>query len=218
MSDLTTVHLVRHGEVHNPDKVLYGRMGGFRLSERGQQMAGIVAGFLEGTEADIAGVVSSPLLRAQQTASPIASAYGLEITTDERLIEAGNSFEGTTVGSNPAQLVNPKWWPRLINPVRPSWGEPYVEQAARMSAAVEDARDAFPGREVVLVSHQLPIWVTRLSYEGRRLWGDPRKRQCTLCSITSIVFDADGEFQATYYREPAIHLAKTFSAEGWSAK
>ena len=43
MSERTVVHLLRHGEVHNPDKILYGRIAGFRLSDNGRDQADIVA-------------------------------------------------------------------------------------------------------------------------------------------------------------------------------
>jgi broad specificity phosphatase PhoE len=213
----TTVHLLRHGEVHNPGRVLYGRLDGYRLSERGQEMASTVAKALAAAGHDVVAVTASPLQRAQETAAPVAAAFGLEVGTDERLVEAGNAFEGTTVGSNPKQLLNPRWWRLVWNPFRPSWGEPYQEQAERMQAAVDAARAAHEGHEVVLVSHQLPIWVTRLAYEGRHLWHDPRKRQCTLASLTSLRFE-EGELAGIEYSEPAGHLATSLSKGAWSVK
>ncbi|MGW8567543.1 histidine phosphatase family protein [Isoptericola sp. NPDC055881] len=201
----TTVHLVRHGEVHNPDGVLYGRIPGYRLSDRGQAMARRVAEHLSGTGHDVAGVVASPLQRAQETATPTAEAFGLTLATDDRLIEAGNHLQGTTIGSNPAQLAHPRWWRYLWNPLRPSWGEPYAEQVARMRAAVDDARRAYAGHEVVLVSHQLPVWVTRRSFEARSLAHDPRRRECSLASMTSLRFDGD-TFVGLHYTEPAADL------------
>ncbi|GAA4725035.1 histidine phosphatase family protein [Isoptericola chiayiensis] len=201
----TTVHLLRHGEVHNPDGVLYGRIPGYRLSERGQQMAHRVAGHLSDAGRDVVGVVASPLQRAQETARPTAAAFDLELATDDRLVEAGNRFEGSTIGKNPGQLLNPRYWALLWNPLRPSWGESYADQVTRMRAAVEDARRAFDGHEVVLVSHQLPVWVTRLSYTGRRLAHDPRRRECSLASLTSLTFDGD-RFVGMHYTEPAADL------------
>jgi broad specificity phosphatase PhoE len=182
----TTVHLVRHGEVHNPERILYGRLPGYRLSDRGEQMAQRVGAHLAG--ADVALVRSSPLLRAQQTAAPIAAAHDLEITTDQRLIESGNHFEGQRMGHGDAKLTDPRNWRWFLNPFRPSWGEPYREQVARVVAAVHQARAEAEGREAVLVLHQLPIWVTRRSAEGEPLFHDPRKRQCGLCSVTSLRF------------------------------
>ena len=213
----TTVHLLRHGEVHNPDRVLYGRLPGYRLSDRGQEMARVVAAALTEQQRDVTAVVSSPLQRAQETAAPTAAAFGLQVTTDERLLEAGNDFEGSTIGSNPRQLLNPRYWAMLRNPFRPSWGEPYREQADRVLAAAADARDANLGHEVVLVSHQLPIWVARRAAEGKRLWHNPKNRQCTLCSLTSLHYD-DDELVGVEYSEPAGHLAQSLSKGAWSVR
>src|SRR5690554_1857956 len=202
----TTVHLLRHGEVHNPGGVLYGRLEGFRLSERGQEMAGRVAEVLHGNGHDVRLVVASPLQRAQETALPTAQAFGLEVVTDERLIEAANDFEGTTVGTQRAALASPKYWRRYVNPARPSWGEPYRDQVARMTAAVGAARRRLPaGGEALLVSHQLPIWVTRLFLERRPLWHDPRKRQCALASLTSLTFEGHRLVGLGYW-EPAADI------------
>ncbi|OIQ83511.1 phosphoserine phosphatase 1 [mine drainage metagenome] len=204
----TTVHLIRHGEVHNPEGVLYGRLPGYRLSDRGLAMARKVADHLagEGPErADITVVVASPLERAQQTATPIAEAFGLAIRSDERLIEADNYFQGLTFGVGDGSLRHPRHWRHLINPFRPSWGEPYREQADRVLAAVDAARALADGHEAVLVSHQLPIWVTRLSVEHRRLWHDPRRRECSLASMTSLDFDGD-RLVRVRYSEPAAEL------------
>jgi broad specificity phosphatase PhoE len=203
----TTVHLVRHGEVDNPEGVLYGRLPNYHLSERGRAMAEIVADHLAGR--DIAVVTSSPMERAQETAAPIAERHGLPVGLDDDLIEAGNHFQGLRFGVGDGSLRHPRHWPRLVNPFRPSWGEPYAEVAARMmravTAATAAARSAGPGREAVLVSHQLPVWVTRLHLEGRRLWHDPRKRECSLCSVTSLTYAGD-RLLSLSYAEPAVAL------------
>lgn len=199
----TTVHLLRHGEVHNPQKVLYGRLPGYYLSDLGHKMAERAAEALAGH--DIVAVVSSPMERAQQTAAPLASRLSLEVGIDPNLIEADNVFEGKQVSVGDGVLKQPKAWPRLWNPFRPSWGEPYVEVVARMRRAVLDARAQARGHEAVLVSHQLPIWVIRLAAEHRPLWHDPRRRQCTLASLTSLTFD-DDELVMISYTEPAKDL------------
>ena len=175
MSEQTVVHLMRHGEVHNPAKILYGRLPGFRLSDAGAEMAVVAAKWFAGR--DVTHLVSSPLERAQQTAAPIAEEFSLPVTIDERLIEAGNAFEGLRVGVGDGALRAPRHWWKLRNPFRPSWGEPYVEIAARMLAAVEAARDAARGHEAVLVSHQLPIWTVRLHLQGRRCRPGRRRRR-----------------------------------------
>ena len=196
----TTVHLLRHGEVFNPDGILYGRLPGFRLSDDGLQMARDAAKALAGR--DVTEVVSSPLQRAQETAGPIAEVFGVEISTDDRLIESENAFEGTQFGVGDGALKNPSNWPLLRNPFRPSWGEEYLAVARRMLHAAEDARDRNLGHEVVCVSHQLPIWTLRRYVEGRRLWHRPDRRQCGLASLTSLTWDDERLVQVTY-SEPA---------------
>jgi broad specificity phosphatase PhoE len=196
----TLVHLLRHGEVHNPDKVLYGRLPGFRLSERGQRQAKVVAEAL--AEEDITVVLSSPLERAQQTAAPVAAAHGVPVLVEPNLIEAGNDFEGQRFSVGDGVFRRPAAWPKLINPFRPSWGEPYVDIAARMRAAVARARSLAAGHVAVCVSHQLPIWTLRRSLEGKHLWHDPRQRQCALASLTTLVYDGD-QLAELRYREPA---------------
>jgi broad specificity phosphatase PhoE len=199
-TEQTVVHLLRHGEVHNPGKVLYGRLPGFRLSSTGEAMASAAAEWFAGK--DVTHLVSSPLERAQQTAAPIAEALALPVAIDERLIEAGNAFEGMVVAGGAGVFRAPRNWWKLRNPFEPSWGEPYVEIAARMLAAVEAARDAARGGEAVLVSHQLPIWTVRLHVEGRRYLHDPRRRQCALASVTSLTYEGD-RIRAVDYAEPA---------------
>ena len=199
----TIVHLVRHGEVHNPEGVLYGRRDGFHLSTRGRAMADRVAEALKGN--DITIIRSSPLERAQETAAPLASALGLEVGREARVIESTNRFEGLTFGKGNNALRNPLLWRHLYNPFRPSWGEAYKGIVERMMAAVHDARRAATGHEAVVVSHQLPIWTTRLAAEKRSFLHDPRKRQCTLCSLTSFHF-VDDRLDRISYSEPAGDL------------
>ena len=199
----TIVHMLRHGEVYNPDGVLYGRLPGYKLSDLGHRMAERAAGFF--ALRDIAEVVASPLERAQQTAGPVAATHDLPIGQDERIIEAASHFEGLTFGVGDGSFRHPRHWKYLRNPFRPSWGEPYEAIAARMLAAAADSRDRVPGRESVLVSHQSPIWLSRLKAEGRRLWHDPRKRQCSLASVTSLIYE-DGRIVRIEYSEPAKDL------------
>lgn len=207
----STVHLVRHGEVQNPDRVLYGRLPGFHLSDRGYAMADRIAEhFVARKEsgANIASVAASPLLRAQETAMPTARALGLTLLEEPRVIEADNRFEG--LSDIKQRLKDPKMWPFLINPFRPSWGEKYGAQVIRIVEAVKIHRDLAvklngDGAEAIIVSHQLPIWVTRLSAEGKPLWHDPRKRECSLASITSLHFDGD-RLVGVDYTEPCADL------------
>ncbi|MBQ0866669.1 histidine phosphatase family protein [Streptomyces sp. A73] len=200
---VTVVHVMRHGEVHNPEGILYGRLPGYHLSDLGRRMADRVAEHLD--RRDITHVVASPLERAQETAAPIAKTHGLDVGTDQRLLEAGNVFQGKTFGVGDGALRSPENWRHLRNPFRPSWGEPYIDQVVRMRGAIESAKDAARGHEAVCVSHQLPIWILRSFVEHRRLWHDPRRRQCTLASLTSFTFLGD-RIVSVGYTEPARDL------------
>lgn len=209
-----TVHLLRHGEVHNPAHVVYGRLPDYHLSEKGARMAEAAAADLARRVQDgdrIVLLACSPLTRTRETAAPVARELDLEVRTDERLIEPANHFQGLHVTGR--ELAKPKHWPYMLNPLRPSWGEPYKEQVERMAQAVRElARDAVrrggDGAQAVAVSHQLPIWLTRLSAQGRPLPHDPRRRECNLASLTSFTFeDVDAaQVPEVSYREPAAHL------------
>lgn len=202
-AERTVVHVLRHGEVFNPTKVLYGRLPNFYLSELGLEMANRAAEFF--ATRDVTYVVSSPLERAQQTAQPTVQKFGLELQIDERLIEADNVFEGQRVAVGDGALREPRAWKYLWNPWRPSWGEPYKQIAERMTGAIETARDAARGHEAVCISHQLPIWIARLAAEKKSFLHWPTHRQCSLASVTSFVFEGDN-LVAIEYREPAADL------------
>lgn len=208
---VATVHLVRHGEVFNPGGVLYGRLPNFGLSEKGHAMAQLVAEHFAARAEQghrVVRLAASPLQRAQETAAPISAALGLDVVEEPRVIEAFSKLEG--LDKIAVRLRNPKRWPLLVNPARPSWGEPYKDQVARVAGAVKQHRDealalAGDGAEVVIVSHQLPIWVTRVASEGRSLALNAFRRECTLASVTSLNFK-DGELVSLDYTEPAASL------------
>lgn len=200
----SSVHVIRHGEVENPKNILYGRMPGWHLSERGKEMALALGEWSKAI--DLGALHVSPLQRAQETAAPIAAAHDIEITTDERLIEASNVFEGKPFGIGDGALRHPRAWRHLWNPLRPSWGEPYLELVPRMLAAVFSAHEDAGDQDAICVSHQLPIWILRSAVEGRRFFHDPRKRECTLASVTTFHFDDENMISGVSYSEPARHL------------
>lgn len=202
----TVVHLVRHGEVHNPDRVLYGRLGGFGLTARGEADAAAVAARL--AKRDVVRIVASPLERTRQTAAPLAVACSLPVVSDHRLVEASSVLEGRRVDMHRSMLLQPHLWSALWNPWRPSWGEPYRAVAARMWQAVTEVRAHARGHEAVLVSHQMPIWVTRRRAQGTRLAHHPRRRQCELASITSLSFLGDNVTHVEYWYPTADHARR----------
>lgn len=179
------IHLIRHGEVHNPGAVLYGRLPHFHLSERGRAMAAEAAAELKKQKRNVTAIYVSPLLRTRESAEPIEATFGLTAHTDERIIEPWNLFEGRRL-STAHVLARPHLYKLVRNPRRPSWGEPYDQIAARMFSALEDAWKSVPDGDVVLVSHQLPIEMIYRSLVGKKLAHSPRSRRTRLSSITSL--------------------------------
>ena len=199
----TIVHLVRHGEVHNPTKVLYGRLPEFHLSSRGRSQAARTAQSFTGH--DVTYLAASPLTRAQETAEPVAEVTGLAVETDEDLIESWNHYEGLRTKGWRSQLWNPVRWQLMSNPMLPSWGEPYEEILARMTDAIARARAAAEGHEAILLSHQLPIVMVQRAAREQRLAHNPTQRQCDLASVSSLIFH-DETLTELKYSEPAQEI------------
>jgi broad specificity phosphatase PhoE len=200
------IHLVRHGEVFNPRRVLYGRLPGFGLSDLGHEMARSAAADLVGRRRSVSAVYASPLQRTQESAQPISQAFELPIIAEPRVIEPTNRFEGLSMRGRSSALRDPRTWPWLRNPTLPSWGEPYASIRIRMLAAMSDAYNSVESGDVVIVSHQLPIWTTHLAIAGKPLFHDPRRRRCELSSVTS--FERLGNrWVETGYVDPAADLA-----------
>lgn len=194
----------------NPDGILYGRLPGFGLSKLGHRMAQAAADDLRERSRPVSALRVSPLQRTRESAAPIAAEFGLEPVVDERIIEPTNRFEGTRMKR---AVRNPAYWPYLVNPLRPSWGEAYTSIERRMMAAIHDAFDSVESGDVVLVSHQLPIWVAHLSVAGGRYAHDPRKRRCALSSITTFErVNADSQVP-TDQGEPPVHPGRTPEAQ-----
>lgn len=198
---------MRHGEVENPDRVLYGRLPGFVLSERGHEMADAAAKALLAQDREIARVLASPLERAQQSARPLASAFGRDLETEARVIEPTNWFEGKPNHGRDAAFKNPKYWHKFWNPFLPSWGEPYRLIADRMRASMDDLWHSTESGDIVVVSHQSPIWMAHLDIAKKPLFHDPRSRRCDLSSITSFE-KHDGTWVEVDYQNPAEPLLK----------
>ncbi len=193
------LHLVRHGEVHNPSRVLYGRLPGYGLSADGRRMARQAAEYLHSLERPVSALVCSPLQRTQESAEPFTEIFGIEPVIDDRVIEPTNVFEGKRMAR---ALVNPWNWRHLRKPALPSWGEPYADVVGRMNKAMTEVWEGADSGDVVIVSHQLPIWITHLAVAGLPLRHDPRARRCALSSVTSFEM-IDGKWTETAYAEPA---------------
>lgn len=216
----TTIHLVRHGEVFNPDHVLYERLDGFHLSDRGRRMADATGRYIAQSPQinTAAAVYSSPLDRTRETAEIILGHLNnerigrgetrIELATDERLIEAGNEFRGRRIGHGDGALWRPENLALVRNLYKPSWGESYRHIAERMSDFVSQKIDEYPGKQIIVVSHESPIWTFRHLLEKGRPEHNMLLRHTALASITSITFDdASHRVMSITYVDPAAHVA-----------
>jgi broad specificity phosphatase PhoE len=201
------IHLVRHGEVHNPEGVLYGRLPNFGLSDLGHKMAAEAANQLQNSGRKITALYCSPLQRTRESANPIAKAFGLTAIIDEKFIEPHNIFEGKVI-RGARILLKPHLWFHLRNPSEPSWGEPYEHIVARMNEGILEAAEQVAHGDLVIVSHQLPIWMVHSLAVGAKYPHNPTQRRCALSSITSFEIK-DGKLVEVDYRDPSEALRES---------
>ena len=189
---------MRHGEVNNPGGVLYERLPNFGLTSKGRDLA--QSALRHVPLSSISRLVVSPLQRARESMEPWEKSTGLTAIVDDRVIEPWNEFRGMALDGGLSLATRPDLWKFLINPLQPSWGEPYQDIAQRMLAAMRDAADSVDGGDVVIVSHQLPIWMVHRAMADKPLAHLPGTRRCSLSSVTSFqVHPAD--FVEFGYRE-----------------
>ncbi len=204
------IHLVRHGEVFNPGRVLYGRIPGFGLSDLGVRMATLAASDLAARDRTYSRIIASPLQRTRESAEPVSLALGLTVDIDERIIEPTNEFEGNQMRGRDSAVLKPRNWKYLLNPFRPSWGEPYRSIVNRMMTAIVEAGESVSDGDVVLVSHQLPIWMVNRHLSRKSLAHFPGSRECSLSSITTLEWldpaNPSAGLHVVGYVEPANEL------------
>jgi broad specificity phosphatase PhoE len=204
------IHLVRHGEVFNPGRVLYGRIPGFGLSDLGVRMATLAASDLAARDRTYSRIIASPLQRTRESAEPVSLALGLAVDIDERIIEPTNEFEGNQMRGRDSAVLKPRNWKYLLNPFRPSWGEPYRSIVNRMMTAIIEAGESVSDGDVVLVSHQLPIWMVNRHLSRKSLAHFPGSRECSLSSITTLEWldpaNRSAGLHVVGYVEPANEL------------
>jgi broad specificity phosphatase PhoE len=197
--------MLRHGHVHNPDRVVYERLPDFHLSEEGSDMANRMSKFIQHHKllVDIEHIISSPLDRTIETARPIVDALKIPLLLDDRLLESKSNFTGMTSTGVILDVIKNRHLNYVLNPFQPSWGEAYLDISSRMTSIIEEVKEKYSEQQTLLVSHQLPIFVARRTYEKKHLWHNPRRRACALVSLTSLVFDSvTGDLLKTIYRTP----------------
>jgi broad specificity phosphatase PhoE len=158
---MTTLYLVRHGEVHNPTGIIYGRLPGFGLSVNGQKQLRRAADILAG-HAPFAALYASPMQRAQESAQILASRLDLSAQTEEPLIETGiGGYQGKTFAELPKPYITEE-------PVHEG-----IECAAsirsRLLQWVEGMGQRHTDERFIAVSHRDPIIVALLHWQQQGL-------------------------------------------------
>lgn len=162
----TKVIFVRHGNVHNPRNVIYGRLPRMRLSPSGHQEMQRTSQFL--ADLPVAAIYTSPLLRARQSARYIAAHHpGSMLRRCTDLIEVGTSWQGE---SNKAVREIPGF--SYYDPPKGDGDETILDVFTRMNRALDTVLRRHPGQTSVCVSHGDPIKILWIAYSGRRLTAD----------------------------------------------
>jgi broad specificity phosphatase PhoE len=184
---MTTLYFVRHGDVHNPDQILYARLPGFRLSTLGETQAAAAGTYFK--DRPLAAIYSSPQHRAQQTAGAIAQYHpALTIQTLELLDEIHSPFEG-----RPLADLDAMGWRLYTN--LPAGYETAEDIMTRVVATIQQMRAAYPGQEVVCVSHGDVVLAARYWAKGIPFNDNTKNREAlypATASITALSFpDSD---------------------------
>lgn len=215
----TTINFVRHGKVYNPNHVLYERLPDFHLSAQGHRMALATGTYIANNpqlNTSVA-IYSSPLDRTMETAQDILSELNpvrdlrgqspLEIMTDTRIIEARNEFRGKRIGYGDGALWRPENLRLVRNLWKPTWGESYQEISDRVQQFALEKVDEYPGQQIIVVTHESPIWSYRHMLETGHPEHNMLLRNTALASVTSITYDNDTHrVLSITYADPAKNV------------
>jgi broad specificity phosphatase PhoE len=200
----TTILLIRHADVHNPEQIVYGRLPRFRLSADGVAQAERTAEALAWEP--LTAIYTSPMLRARQTARIIARHHpGVPVKVSELLQEIQTSWQGTPW----AQIApDTNLYEPLVNP-----GDETMDDVGdRMEKLIRRLLARHPGETVACVSHADTVMIARV-----RMQGKPLNMQTIRApdyperaSVTRLEFGPDGALERVEYANPAQHLIKPY--------
>ena len=152
------IFVARHGQTQwNAENKICGRTD-LPLTEEGQTQAQLLADRTR--ELDIDVIISSPMLRARQTAAPTAALHGLEVLVDQRLIEQDFGIYEGADRQEPAFLANKRHFA-----IRYPGGESMMDVAYRVYGLLEEIKEKYPGKNVLLVCHGGICRVVRTYFE-----------------------------------------------------
>jgi len=193
------LYLVRHCDVRNPEGVLYGHLPNFPLSEKGVGQAHALGRYFAGRP--IRRIYSSPLERAQETASIIASHLdGVDIETTDELVEARFGFHLQGVKPKQVPWRRPLWFVHMARPGLLPQDEHIGEMAARVRAPLLRLLRDFPGGSGICISHGDPIQAFAIEADGRSDRALHRL-ECAKGGLLELTYE-DGTLVNKTYRSP----------------
>lgn len=181
----TVIYLIRHGDVENPEKVEYGRLSGFPLSDEGRKQAQAVAQEIMEDDLRICRIICSPLMRTVETAEIISAALGVPFATDERLTEWD---EGPWEGRKTKDFAALSGY--YGKPMKLDGLEPHEKAALRVISVIEELVKTCPGQKTAIVSHResMASAVLKLTGADYATIHDLDMRQA---SVWELVFEGD---------------------------
>jgi probable phosphoglycerate mutase len=192
---VTTVLMIRHADVHNPENIVYGRLPRFGLSAVGWDQVERVARLVGELHRPV--IYSSPRLRARQTARILAASLGQPtIKISKNIDEVLTRYQG-----QPNSVLSGKM-NFYDTPAHPD-DETIAMVARRMTRFLQHARTRHPGQLVLGISHADPIMILRTAVLGLPLVHKSLQGRYypAKVSITQFSFVADQEKPVVVYRE-----------------
>ncbi len=192
----TIIHFIRHAQVNNPEKIAYGRMAGFKLSESGKKEAAKVGEFFKNKK--ISCIYTSPLERGFETANIISDAF-------KKIVKVVHKYELIEIDSKKWQsfpldeLFQDKYFESFVSDAESNEvPENLSALAARMENFTLSLCAEQKGEEVVCVSHEYPILALRFRLERKPLT-QIKNLNVETGSVTTFVFDENCKLKETSY-------------------
>jgi broad specificity phosphatase PhoE len=168
MSEITA-YFIRHGEVYNPKRILYGRLPGFPLSEKGRSEAGQAADKLKNR--GIKKIYTSPLLRARQTSDIIGKKLNLKTAKSLYLTELRMIFQGMDADEYKVKIQPYLFSPEYVKKGQESVDETFIRMSRFFDNIVRNNKD----KTVLIVSHGDPISIFVAKTSGREFTWNYKK-------------------------------------------
>ena len=197
--------MVRHADVENPRRLLYGHLPGFPLSERGRERAAELGRRLAPDSIRL--IVHSPLERARETAEIMAAQMRpsppLESDPELREAEFSRYLQGVPLWQIP--ILRPLWW---VHKARRGWldsDETVAQLGGRVLAVAAGLAERFPGEVTALVSHADPLQAAWVLLDGRpETDREMTRKTVQRAGLLDVEYEAGRPIRWEYVRAPKL--------------